>query len=205
MTDLNKIRLFRMTHIVNIPHILENGITHIVSPNKNPDYKSIGDGSLINYRNKFSIKNGRKLGEYIPFYFGPRMPMLFVIKNGFNGVTATPQSDIIYCVTNIATVIEYRLDWCFTDGHAVERFTDFYFENDLDNIEGIVDFKAVKTKNWIDENDLDLKRRMEAEFLVVGDIPPAAIRGFVVYNEDAKAAMALLTQKPVVVRQDYYF
>lgn len=28
MTELNKLYLFRMTHIKNIPHILQYGITH---------------------------------------------------------------------------------------------------------------------------------------------------------------------------------
>ena len=32
MADLNKIYLFRMTHIENIPHIYQYGITHIDSP-----------------------------------------------------------------------------------------------------------------------------------------------------------------------------
>jgi len=34
MIELNKIRLYRMTHIDNIQHIIENGITHHLSPNK---------------------------------------------------------------------------------------------------------------------------------------------------------------------------
>ena len=131
--------------------------------------------------------------------------MLYVIKNGFNGVPVTPEADFVYCVTNIQEILRCRLDWCFTDGHAVEKFSYPYSESDLDNIENIVDFKAVNIKNWKDENDLDLKRRKEAEFLVANDIPASAIKGFVVYNEDAKAAIALLTQKPVVVRQEYYF
>ncbi len=43
--------------------------------------------------------------------------------------------------------------------------------------------KAISSKYWKDENDLDLKRRKEAEFLVSGDLPVNAIEGFVVYTE----------------------
>lgn len=32
-----------MTHIVNVQHILKNGITHTNSLNANPDYITIGD------------------------------------------------------------------------------------------------------------------------------------------------------------------
>ncbi len=68
-----------MVHIDNIPHILIKGITHISSPNKNPLYRSIGDSSLISNRQNFQLSNGQKLGSFIPFYFGTRMPMLYVI------------------------------------------------------------------------------------------------------------------------------
>ena len=55
MTDLNKLYIFRMTHIENIPHILQYGITHRDSPNKNFNYQVIGDSSLIHTRNNFQF------------------------------------------------------------------------------------------------------------------------------------------------------
>jgi len=59
--ELNNVKIYRITHIENIPHILQYGITHKDSQNKNPDYKNIGDLSLINTRNKktVSIDNGK--------------------------------------------------------------------------------------------------------------------------------------------------
>lgn len=72
MPDLNKTYLFRMTHIENIPHIIQNGITHSKSASANPNFTPIGDGSVIATRNNFLLDNGRRLGEYIPFYFGVR-------------------------------------------------------------------------------------------------------------------------------------
>ena len=42
--------IYRMTHIDNIPHILQYGITHKSSPNSNPCYKTIGDIDIINKR-----------------------------------------------------------------------------------------------------------------------------------------------------------
>lgn len=66
--------LVPMIHIENIPHLLQFGITQASSSNANLDYITIGDGSLISKRNETRIPNGRWLGEYIPFYFGTRMP-----------------------------------------------------------------------------------------------------------------------------------
>ena len=50
MSDIEKINIFRITHIDNITHTLQNGITHRNSINSNPNYTEIGDVSLINYR-----------------------------------------------------------------------------------------------------------------------------------------------------------
>jgi len=85
MADLSKTYLYRMTHIQNVPHILTNGITHRNSPNANSKFTSIGDPSLITTRDCFVLDNGRLLGDYVPFYFGTRSPMLYVIQKGFNG------------------------------------------------------------------------------------------------------------------------
>ena len=103
-----------MTHIENIPHILQYGITHATSPNANPDFVSIGDGSVISTRNNFLLKN---------------------------------------------------------------------------------------------ENDLDLKRRKEAEFLVLGDIELSAILDYFVYNEAVKEKMLTfgINETKVHIKPQYYF
>ncbi len=175
MAELNKIYLYRMTHIENIPHILQYGITHSSSPNSNPNFIPIGDGSLIITRSNFLLNNGRCLGEYTPFYFGVRTPMLYVMQKGFNMVVPTLAKNIVYCVSSVQKIVDNNLDFIFTDGHAIDRFSSQYNNSDINNIDTIVDWNAVKAKYWHDENDLDLKRRKEAEFLVLGDIPTNSI------------------------------
>lgn len=207
MSDFNKTYLFRMTHIDNVSHMLEYGVTHMSSVNANTSYKPIGDSSIINTRNGIRIFNGKKLGDYIPFYFGVRMPMLYVVQRGHNGVTAIPAKDIVYCVTSIQQILDHNLSFCFSDGHAVDRLSDFYTKDDLPRIDSILDKRAIKAKYWNDETDLDLKRRKEAEFLVETDIPPTAIIGWVVFNEDAKnnlLAMGIPENK-IQVKSTYYF
>lgn len=167
MHDFNKIYLYRMTHIENILHILENGITHSTSAFANSDFVSIGDGNLIATRNDFLLNNGRRLGEYIPFYFGVRTPMLYVVQNGFNMVAPTPAENIVYCVRSVQKIIDLQLDYVFTDGHAVDGFSSQYTASDILNIDTILDKNAIKAKYWKDENDLDRKRRKEAEFFGV--------------------------------------
>lgn len=207
MPDLSKTFLFRMTHIENIPHILQYGITHAASVNANSAFVPIGDGSLIATRNSFRLNNGRRLGEYIPFYFGKRTPMLYVVQKGFNMVATTPAEKIVYCVTSVQKIIDVGLDFVFTDGHAVDGFSSQYNAADIENIEKVLDKNAINAKYWTDENDLDKKRRKEAEFLVAGDIAPQAILGFVTYNQKAKDKVVNFgaQEAKVYIDPNYYF
>lgn len=207
MPDLNKTYLFRMTHIENIPHILQYGITHSTSINANPNFMPIGDGSLIATRNRFQLNNGKFLGEYIPFYFGVRTPMLYVMQKGFNMVAPTPAENIIYCVTSVQKVIDEQLDFIFTDGHAVDGFTAQYSMTEIQNIDTIIDWNAVKAKYWRSDTDLDLKRRKEAEFLILGDIAIEVVLGFVVFTENAKNKLIEFGAKPdkVQIKPNFYF
>jgi len=207
MPDFNRIYLYRMTHIGNIPHIVTNGITHIASANANTSYVAIGDGSLINRRNEINLANGRSLGDYIPFYFDGRMPMLLVVQNGTNGVKSTPPEDIVYCISSVAKIIESGLDYLFTDGHAVASFSSIYGPEHIENIDQLVDFNAVRVRYWKNDYDLDLKRRKEAEFLVGSDIPVQAIVGYVVFNEAVKQqllGMGIPDAKIYIKRECYF-
>ena len=196
-----------MTHIENIPHILQYGITHSTSANANRNFVPIGDSSLIATRNDFLLNNGRLLGEYIPFYFGYRTPMLYVVQNGFNMVAPTPAEKIVYCVSSVQKIIDLQLDFIFTDGHAVDGFSSQYTFTDIDNIDTILDKNAIKARYWRSENDLDLKRRKEAEFLVLGDIIKNAILGFLTYNENAKNRVINFgaNAAKVHIKPEFYF
>ncbi|WP_114939400.1 type II toxin-antitoxin system toxin DNA ADP-ribosyl transferase DarT [Mucilaginibacter endophyticus] len=200
-----------MTHIENIPHILVNGITHQRSLNSNVNYVPIGSGNLISKRDSFLLPNGKTLGSYIPFYFGVRMPMLYVIKQGVNsiyynlGPVAT--ENIIYCITTVELVRMHKLEFVFSNGHAVSDLTDFFDKTHIDDILDIIDVNAINARYWRDDNDLDLKRRKEAEFLVFDDIPASAILGFAVYNESAEQKLLEygIGKNKIAVKAGYYF
>lgn len=206
-----------MTHVDNIPHILKFGITHRNSENGNPNFVSIGDSSLID--NRFStvkyITNGSDniietitIGDFIPFYFGIRTPMLYVIQKGFNGVKKRNPEEIIYCVTDIQTMIESGFLFYFSDGHTSKNeLTKIYNSTKISEVVDIVDFEATKYMYWKSENDLDLKRRKEAEFLVKNDLPKEAIKGYVCFNEIAKNRLLEMgvDSNMIVVKPNYYF
>lgn len=200
--ELNEIYLYRMTHIDNIEHILKYGITHPTSSNRNPDYVSIGDKSLIDNRTrkKIIITNGEKsgsrfqsvitLGDYIPFYFGVKMPMLYVMQNGGNFVEqATHPKEIIYLACHLTEIVKGNFTYFFSDGHATDRFSTFYDSSKINGLHNIIDWKAVITTYWGGSENLDLKRKKQAEFLILQDISPEYVSGFVCYNETTKDAL----------------
>ncbi len=202
-----KIYFYRITHIENIPHILRNGITHIQSPKRNPNYIGIGDDALIAKRQEIILPNGKRLGDYSPFYFGRKMPMLYVIQNGFNGVQKRDADQIVYCVSSVQTIIDLNIEFIFSDGHAVSNLSAFYDKRDIPNLETLIDFQAVNADFWNNPDDTDLKRRKEAEFLALGDIPIEAVLGYIVYSERSKATLlrfGIAEEKIVIRPQDYF-
>jgi hypothetical protein len=193
--EFENIKLYRMTHIENIKHILEYGITHKNSSNANPNYVNIGDISLIENRASKSVKidNGIYtatntstiiLGDFIPFYFGVKMPMLYIVQNGGNFVESpTKPEDVIYLACSLKDIISNIKPYYFSDGHGTDRLTSFYDETKINDILQIIDYKSIVSAYLGGNENLSLKRKKQAEFLISNDIPPKFIIGFGCFNE----------------------
>ncbi len=208
-----------MTHIENIPHILQYGVTQKNSLNKNPNFVNIGDVSLIDTRSTktVSVDNGDLLnfdvptivlGDFIPFYFGVKMPMLYVMQNGGNFVErATPAKDIVYLAFSINKIIGSNLIYYFADGHATDNLTSFYDKSKIGELPNIIDWNAVKTAYWGGQENLDIKRKKQAEFLVFGDLSSEFLIGFGCYNEATRARlleMGVKDGKIKIIPNAYY-
>lgn len=207
-----------MTHIENIPHILQHGITHRNSSNANPDYVTIGDTSLISTRatKQVLITNGNRsqlirsiiLGNFIPFYFGVRMPMLYVIQHGGNCVEkSTLPKSIVYSVCKVTDIMQSGITYYFSDGHATDFLSLFYDNSKINELPNIVDWSAVKSKYWSREENLLIKCKKQAEFLIADDIPSHYLCGFVCYNEESKQRlmdMGIESNK-IKIRPDAYY
>lgn len=183
--------IYRMTHIDNIPHILKYGITHSSSLRANPDYKSIGDKEIIEKRSRkeaYTINHELFIpGEFIPFYFYARMPMLYNIQHGYK-VTKIDPSDIVYLVVDLLSIIQDKnRGFFFSDGHVISGMTKFYGRESIGEIDTILDKEAILAKNWAD--DYVIRERKQAEFLVKGDIPIEYVTHIVCYDEMSKTKL----------------
>ncbi len=196
-----------MTHIKNIPSILENEglLAYSEIGAKGLSYRDIAN-SDIQFRRSGTVvplpPNG-DLHEYVPFYFAERSPMLYSILN--SGIN---QREIVYFVTKTAILHQNGLLYVFTDGHAIMFLSEFYAQlNDLDE----VDWAIMEEKYRADtEDDPDRKRRRQAEFLVHRKVPLDVFIGFAVKDEAMKEELEALLQlyqidKPVYIRPQFYY
>lgn len=71
---------FRILHIDNMPHVMKYGLVHNDSPFASDSFVPIDDMSVMDARSTKQLPDGSFLSEYIPFYFGPRSPMLYNIQ-----------------------------------------------------------------------------------------------------------------------------
>lgn len=183
MADLKQTYIFRIVHVDNLPYIVRTGLLHApLHPDADPNYIQIGDRRLTSLRGQTEVPvgPGGTFRDYVAFYFGPRQPMLYCIRYGFNGVTQRPMSEIIYLVSTVEAVVSASIPFVFFDGHAYDGFSTPY--DDLAHL-GEVDMLAVKAKRWDDPTDPDLKRRKQAEFLVHRTLPFAHISHILTYDD----------------------
>jgi hypothetical protein len=100
------------------------------------------------------------LGDFIPFYFGIRMPMLYVVQNGGNFVqNATRPEDIIYLGCRLRAIIDSDIGFYFSDGHATDRFTTFYDKSRIEQLPNIIDWDSVRASYWGGSDNLNTKRK----------------------------------------------
>lgn len=89
--------IYRITHYRNLEFIIKNGIYCRSSEFYDPDYINIGNNDIISKRcsKKVPVEPFGTLGDYIPFYFVPKSPMLFSIyRNNVSGFSGS-QNDIV--------------------------------------------------------------------------------------------------------------
>ena len=74
----------------------------------------------------------------------------------------------------------------FADGHATDGLTSFYDSTEIENLTDIIDWNSVRAPFWGGQENLNIKRKKQAEFLIQNDLQPENIIGFGCYNDIAK-------------------
>ncbi len=134
--------------------------------------------------------------------------MLYVAQHGGNFVEkATSAEKIIYLACSLRKIVSNGIDFFFTDGHATDMLTTFYDKTKVNELVNIIDWTAIKSSYWGGMENLNLKRKKQAEILISGDLSSDYIIGFGCYNEDARNILIskeIDDDKVKVIPQAYY-
>ena len=183
-------RIYRITHLDNLAATLQHGLfcrNHPTPPTN--VYRNIGDASLTDRRNRIAVPvpPGGVLNDYVPFYLGPRSPMLYAISR------RQPQADIVYLVSHVQRIQQLGLRYAFTDGHAYEILTSFK-QSDVDL--AALAWDDIYTRQWKRTLEHpDRQRHKQAEFLIHQFVPTQALVGIAVHNGDICASVKRLVQQ----------
>jgi len=161
--------ILRFIHVDNLETCLRRRALHAANsiPSDGLPWKAIHDTEVQRKRGNVAIPCGPGgcALDYVPFYFGYLSPMLLRLKTGRVEGYNEGQTPLIYLVATAQAVRASGARFVFADGHALAGYTSWF--SDLQDLTE-VDWAAVNMRYWTGtaENDMDLQRRKQAEFLV---------------------------------------
>ncbi len=177
-------KIFRITHIDNIPWLLRNGLHCPNSEIRDPNFVGIGNPELIEKRAAREVPQPPHgyLSDYVPFYFTPKSPMHFNISTGYRGVAKRPNSEIVILVASARILLADGPLLVFTDRHAYLKTAKFFASvEDLSEIDWQLlcrgDFRR-------DPDDPDKVARYEAEALIHRTLPIEKLLGIACHDEN---------------------
>jgi len=180
--------IFHMTHIDNLPSILKYGLQAHGNVFQKRD---ISNRDVNSRRSRREPVYGKRIHDYVPFYFSPRNPMLYVQDN----------KDDIVILTFPASMM-YEDGMIFTDGNASASGTSFYRDLcDLDKL----NWRCLNSSYWPDFRDG--KREKMAEVLLPKKVDKSKILGILCKSQNMKYKVTQLTKQTIecIVAQNFYF
>jgi hypothetical protein len=210
MTDI-----FHFTHITNIANIIDDDglLSDSECARQNRVARRSGNAEIKQRRLAMRVVKGIGMGgvvgDYVPFYYAPRSPMLFNIKCGSVPGVDADQDPLVYCV---ARAEDFKPPvFVITDGNASSELSSQH--GDLSALTTQIDWPLMSSRIWKDtEEDGDRKRRRSAEFLVHRFVPWSHVHGLVTRTGATRDAVLNLYasrrpshQPPVTVRPDWYY
>jgi hypothetical protein len=201
------------THIRNLPGILDAGCLQadsLVDRTSALQVEAGDPGVKANRkRHPVTVTPFGCVADYVPFYFAPRSPMLYVIWRGRVPTYVEGQDPLVYLVSSVETVAATGARCLFSDGNCASTVTQFF--GDLALLDGAVDWNVMTARMWNDTaEDPDRKRRRMAEFLVHTQVPIACLTEVVVRSSIIEQMVESIlathhVRLPIRVRPGWYY
>lgn len=173
--SLDRALIFRITHRLNIPWILANGIHCASSEMRDPAFVQIGNADLIDRRRYRRLPQpyGGTLADYVPFYFTPFTPMMLNIFTGWGGVNRQAKRDIVIMVSSLSRLQTQGVEFVFSDRHAYLAMAQF--THDLAHLDRLPWAQLQARDFKKNPNDPEKVERYQAEALVAAPVPVASL------------------------------
>ncbi|MEH1994808.1 DarT ssDNA thymidine ADP-ribosyltransferase family protein [Nostoc sp.] len=190
--------LYYITHIENLPSILQRGIlSHKAVEELGVSYTPIYDSGIVSKRKDKSTPARSSLWEYANLYFQPRNPMMYRV------VHEKDKRDI--AVVGVKPDVFGAAGGLITDGNAANDPTQFFaIKEGIEILQK--QWKIIQNEWW---NDLDgSKRKIMAECLVPKQISPELVHSIFVADYKAKERVETIigsARIPVVPEPNMFF
>lgn len=182
-TDPLAIPVYHITHFENLFSIIKaGGLSSDIQMQRSANSPEIIGYDHIKKRRMTETKvpccDDRFVGEFVPFYFCPRSPMLYTINKGNTGREIGCQKSILHLVSNIENGIALKKLWAVSDGNAGSAYPTF--KNDLIDLNNFLDWSIIESNDWAGN---ERRNKKAAEFLVADFFPWSSITYIGCYDQ----------------------
>jgi hypothetical protein len=201
-----EILIYHITDVSNLPGILAEGGLHsdAVMAGKNPSLVIGYDHIKLRRLKEITVPccGDRFVGEFVPFYFCPRAPMLLAVNNGRSGRPPGCQQTIVHLVSSLAAALATKRVWAVSSGNAGAYHTTF--DNQLSAVTTL-DWSAIRATQWAGR-----QHQKSAELLVANFFPVTALHMIGCHNSEvAERVRGMLSkqahQSEVRVQLGWYY
>ena len=182
MPKLDIRNLYYITHVDNLPSILEKGIfSHEKIEEERVHTARIYNTEIVNRRKEKNTPDRKSLWSYANLYFQPRNPMMYRV------VHEKEKRAKDLAVVSVKIKVLQTPGVFITDGNAANDPTQFYTTSNGLRMIG-QQWKIVQSEWW---NSLDgSKRKIMAECLVPHRIDPEFINSIYVADEEIRSRLS---------------
>ena len=198
------VKIYHITDLTNLPGILASNGLHSDAVMTARGTTVIGHGHIKERRLReirVPCCGNRFVGEFVPFYFCPRSPMLYSINRGNTGRDPGCQKTIVHLVSTVGIALATGSAWAISTGNAGAYHTTFHSNlNILDDL----DWGAIEALQWQGRT-----HQKSAEFLVADFFPWAGVTDIGCHDShSARIVQGLVgtSGRPAVaIRPDWYY
>ncbi|GID27296.1 type II toxin-antitoxin system toxin DNA ADP-ribosyl transferase DarT [Paractinoplanes brasiliensis] len=208
--------LYHFTHIENLAAIRQAGsLSCDLVARTGMTHTEVGarDIKESRRRRRIPIHPGGHVGDYVPFYFAPRSPMMYRIScehrdrvpDRYQG----GDKPLVYLVSTVRAVVDASLLWVATDGNAATATSEF--TSSVEDMLRMIDWPLMEAERWNNTpEDPDRQRRRQAEFLVHRTVPLDVVSWVGVHDDRfrSRAGNVLAGHRlgqRIIVRPGWYY